>query len=86
MILVGHTCLCVCARWAHVLTGESPKSARQWEEYSRSKGVHREVESEERVRQNSGLLHLRLNVSMRLRNKSKFDNCTELHLVFMEQV
>ena len=23
-----------CARWAHVLTGESPQSARQWEGYS----------------------------------------------------
>ena len=27
-----------CARWAHVLTGESPQSARQWEGYSRSQG------------------------------------------------
>jgi len=27
-----------CARWAHVLTGESPQSARQWEGYSWSQG------------------------------------------------
>ena len=51
-----------------------------------AKGVHREVESEERIRQNSGLLHLRLNARIRLQDKSKSDNCTELHLVFMERV
>ncbi len=28
----------MCARWAHVLTGESPQSAWQWEGYSRSQG------------------------------------------------
>ena len=49
-----------------------------------AKGVHCEVESEERTRQNSGLLHLRLNAGMRLPNKPKSDNCTELYLVFME--
>ena len=27
-----------CARWAHVLTGESPQSARQWEGYSQNQG------------------------------------------------
>lgn len=48
-----------------------------------AKGVHREVESEERIRQNSGLLHLRLNAGIRLPNKLKSDNCTELYLVFM---
>lgn len=51
-----------------------------------AKGVHREVESEERIRQNSGLLHLRLYVGMRLRAKLKSDNCTELHTVFMKWV
>ena len=49
-----------------------------------AKGVHREVESEERIRQNSGLLHQRLNAGMRLRDKLKSNNCTELYLVFME--
>lgn len=42
------------------------------------------MESEERIRQNSGLLHLRLNAGIRLPNKPKSDNCTELYLVFME--
>ena len=51
-----------------------------------AKGVHREVESEERIRQNSGLLHLRLNARIRLHNKPKSNNCTELYLVFMERV
>lgn len=51
-----------------------------------AKGVYREVESEERIRQNSGLLHLRLNAGIRLPNKLKSDNCTELYLVFMERV
>ncbi len=51
-----------------------------------AKGVHREVESEERIRQNSGLLHLRLNAGIRLPNKPKSDNCTELYLVVMERV
>ncbi len=48
-----------------------------------AKGVHREVESEERIRQNSGL-HLRLNAGIRLPNKPKSDNCTEMYLVVME--
>ena len=29
----------LCARRAHVLTGESPESARQWEGYSRTARV-----------------------------------------------
>ena len=49
-----------------------------------AKGVHREVESEERIRQNPGLLHLRLKAGIRLRDKPKSNNCTELYLVFME--
>ena len=48
------------------------------------KGVHREVKSEERIRQNSGLLHLRLNAGIRLPNKLKSDNCTKLYLVSIE--
>ena len=51
-----------------------------------AKGVHCEVESEERVRQNSGLLHLRLSARIRLRDKPKSNNCTELYLVVMERV
>lgn len=42
-----------------------------------AKGVRRETESEERIRQNSGLLHLRLNAGIRLPNKPKSDNCTD---------
>ena len=38
-----------------------------------AKGVHREVESEERIRQNSGLLHLRLNAGIRKQIKSTSD-------------
>ena len=49
-----------------------------------AKGVHREVESEERIRQNSGALHLRLNAGIRLPNKPKSDNCTERYLVVMQ--
>ena len=44
-----------CARRAHVLTGESPESARQWEGYSQSQGRLREEGSEGRRRQNAGL-------------------------------
>ena len=53
---------------------------------AKAKGVHREVESEERNRQNSDLLHLRLNAGIRLPNKPKSNNCTELYLVVMERV
>jgi len=49
-----------------------------------AKGVHREVESEERIRQNSGLLHSRLDTRIRLPYKPKSNNCTELYLVVME--
>jgi len=49
-----------------------------------AKGVLGDEESEERIRQNSGLLHQRLSTGMRLRNKSKSDNCTELGSVIME--
>ena len=48
------------------------------------KGVHCEVESEERIRQNSGSLHLRLNAGIRMPNKPKSDSCTEMYLVVME--
>ena len=63
-----------------------PNPPGSGEDTAEAKGVHRKVEYEERIRQNSGLLHLRLNARMRLNNKSKSDNCPELHLVFMERV
>ena len=63
-----------------------PNPPSSGKDTAEAKGVHREVESEERIRQNSGLLHLRLNTRIRLHNKSKANNCTELYLVVMERV
>ena len=48
------------------------------------KGVHREVESEESWRQSSGLTnrnHIRLQLGIRLHNKSKSNNYSELIVV-----
>ena len=61
-----------------------PNPPGRGEDTAEVKGVHREMESEERIRKNSGLLHLRLNARIRLLNKPKSDNCTELYLVVME--
>ena len=50
----------------------------------KSKGVHREVESEESWRQSSGLTnrnHIRLQLGIRLLNKSKSNNYPELTVV-----
>ena len=50
----------------------------------KSKGVHREVESEESWRQNSGLTnrnHIRLQLGIRLHDKSKSNNYPELTVV-----
>ena len=51
---------------------------------AKTKGVHREVESEGRWRQNSGLTnrnHMRLWLRIRLRNKPKSNNYSELTVV-----
>ena len=51
---------------------------------AKTKGVHREVESEGRWRQISGLTnrnHIRLQLRIRLRNKSKSNNYSELTVV-----
>ncbi len=51
---------------------------------AKSKGVHREVESEESWRQNSGLTnknHIRLQLGIRSHNKSKSNNYSELTVV-----
>ena len=43
-----------CAQHGLNLGGESPLQALQWELLAETKGVHREVESERRSRQNLG--------------------------------
>ena len=51
---------------------------------TKSKGVHREVESEESWRQNSGLTnrnHIGLQLGIRLKYKSKSNNYSELIVV-----
>ena len=51
---------------------------------AKTKGVHREVESEGRWRQISGLTnrnHIRLQLRIRLHNKSKSNNYSELTVV-----
>ena len=51
---------------------------------AKSKGVHREVESEESWRQDSGLTnrnHIRLQLGIRLQYKSKFNNYSGLIVV-----
>ena len=44
----------LCAQHGLNLGGESPLQALQWELLAETKGVHREVESERRSRQNLG--------------------------------
>ena len=67
------------------LMGESPESALVVEGYSwNTKGVHREVESEGRCRQISGLTnrnHIRLQLRIRLPYKLKSNNYSELTVV-----
>ena len=64
--------------------GESPNPPGSGKDTGEARGVHREMESEERISQNPGLLHQRLSTRTRLPNKSKSNNCTELCTVFME--
>ena len=58
-----------------------PNPPRNGKDTAEAKDGHREVESEERIRQNSGLLHLRLNAVIRLPNKPKSHNCTGLYFI-----
>ena len=55
-VLIEHkvATVLVCAWHGPNLGGESPLQAWQWELLAETKGVHREVESERRSRQNLG--------------------------------
>ena len=70
-----------CARWAHVLKGESPESARQWEGYSLSQGcpswggIGRKTAA--KLWPDEQKPYIRQQMRMRLHVKSKSNNCTE---------
>ena len=70
---------------AHVANGcKSLIRPSSGKDTAKTKGVHREVESEGRWRQNSGLTnrnHMRLRLRIRLRNKPKSNNYSELTVV-----
>ncbi len=74
----------VCAPWARSNGCKSRTHPGSGKCIAKSKGVHREVESEESWRQSSGLTnrnHIRLQSGIRLRNKSKSNNYPELTVV-----
>ena len=70
---------------AHVSNGwKSPIRPSGGKDTAKTKDVHREVESEGRWRQISGLTnrnHIRLQLRIRLHNKSKSNNYSELTVV-----
>ena len=70
---------------AHVSNGwKSPIRPSSGKDTAKTKGVQREVESEGRWRQISGLTnrnHIRLQLRIRLHNKSKSNNYSELTVV-----
>ena len=79
--------LCWCARWAHVLKGESPQSVRQWEGYSLSQGclswgrIWRKMAA--KLWPDEQKPYIRPQPRVRLPRKSKSNNCTESSVVNM---
>ena len=75
---------------AHVANGcKSLIRPSSGKDTAKTKGVHREVESEGRWRQNSGLTnrnHMRLRLRIRLRNKPKSNNYSELTVVYVADI
>lgn len=57
-----------------MLTGESANPPGSEKDTVEANDINREVEYEEKIRQNSGFLYLGLNARIRLHNKLQSDN------------